>query len=118
VSGDSAASLSLRITFSRDVQIESVHRTTGMQPAFEINRASARSLAYLVTYGGTAMKNGVVAEIELAKSDEPLEIAIDPALTLLSDGGAHSATVSNGRLTVHGTAIGTTDHDKSRDREN
>jgi hypothetical protein len=96
-------SLSLRLIFDRDVRVEAVHRTLAAQPSFEISRSSSSSVAYLVSYPSSSLTGGVVAEVELSSADEDLAIAIDPALTLLSDRGTHSATVANGHLTLQHT---------------
>jgi len=97
------ASLSLRIVFTRDVAVGAVRRTVDLQPRFEISRVEPRSIAYLVSYP-SGVRSGVIAEIEF--DGQPVDAAIDPALTLLGDtAGGAAATPANGRLVVVGTKI-------------
>ena len=105
-------SLALRVRFSEAIGEASARHAGAVQPVFEINRRTADTLSYLVTFDErTPLLTGgertfVIAEIELA-SGVAARLEIDPALTLLTaNGGQQKATVATGTLQVRGTTVG------------
>ncbi len=103
--------LSLRVRVSGRAEIAAVRRAGAagqLQPLFEVTRRLPDGIAYLLSMGETALPGGAVAEIEVAAAPgAPVELDIDPSLTLLSDRkGMQKATVANGRLRIGGTTLG------------
>jgi hypothetical protein len=83
-----------------------------LQPSFEISRAAAGEVSYLVAFdqtnGGLVLRDrsAVVAEIELPAFTRGARIELDPTVTLLSDAsGTRKATVSGGTLRLIGTTL-------------
>ncbi|HEV8435003.1 MAG TPA: IPT/TIG domain-containing protein [Thermoanaerobaculia bacterium] len=100
----SPSAMSLRLRFDAAGEGVTIHRASGLQPAFEIVRHGDRELTYLVDYDGTM--NGVVASIEVPASARLSSIEIDGDGTLICDrDGIRKATVAAGTLTVNGTSI-------------
>jgi hypothetical protein len=102
--------LSLRVRAGGAATIAAVRRAGAakeLSPIFEISRPAAGGMAYLVSFGASAV-SGIVAEIEVsAAPGVKAEIDLDPALTMLTDqSGNEKATVANGRLQLGGTTIG------------
>jgi hypothetical protein len=107
--------LSLRLRFSAGVADAAIARAGAardLEPAFEISRASARELSYVVLFDARNAVSGggrpfVVAEVSIpAAGAAGMGIELDPSVTMLSDAaGARAATVGNGRLRLTGTAI-------------
>jgi len=100
----SPSAMSLRLRLDAAGEGIAIHRSSGLQPAFEIVRHGKRELTYLVDYDGTM--NGVVASIEVPAGARLSSIEIDGDGTLICDrGGIRKATVAAGTLTVNGTSI-------------
>ena len=90
--------LSLRLRIEGATSEPAIHRIVGGTPSFEITRASAHELSYLVSFDGNgwlkAAQPTTIAEIELTV-EESAHLSLDPALTMLSDrGGMHKATAA------------------------
>jgi hypothetical protein len=100
----SPSAMSLRLRFDGAGEGVTIHRASGLQPAFEIVRHGDRELAYLVDYDGTM--DGVVANIEVPAGARLSGIEIDGDGTLICDrDGIRKATVAAGTLTVKGTSL-------------
>jgi len=100
----SPSAMSLRLRFDAAGEGVTVHRTAGLQPAFETVRHGDRELTYLVDYDGTM--NGVVATIEVPAGTRLSSIEVAGDGTLICDrDGIRKATVAAGTLAVKGTAI-------------
>jgi len=109
-----AMSLAVRMEGSADATIHRAGAAAGLQPMFEVSRASDDALAYLIMFDQQtplllgANGSAVVAEIELS-SQAAGRLEIDAARTLLSNaGGTQSATVGNRMLTVRGLTLDST----------
>jgi hypothetical protein len=103
--------MALQVHFDGDVSKATITRAAaakGLSVAFETNQLAGSDLSYLVSYGNLTLGNArsaVVAEIAV-EAGSNVTLRVDPKLTMFSDqGGAISATVANGRLTVRGTTI-------------
>jgi len=101
--------MSLRVVFDGAVRNAAVHRAgdvRSIDPAFEISRSTSDSLVYLLAFDEKkAGLGGVVAEIEIESDNAQFSIAIDPALTMLSNqSGTKKATVSGGTLRISGAS--------------
>jgi hypothetical protein len=107
-----ALSLKLRILGEASVvAVRRVGAAQGLQPAFEMTRATSDGAAYLVAFDDRAAglaaagRSAVVAEIEVARGTAQARIDVDPALTMLSRGGVNQATVAMETLQVRGVTI-------------
>jgi hypothetical protein len=100
--GIAPGALSLRLRIEGAAGKPAIHRMVAGTPAFEITRASAHELSYLVSFDGNGLLGpaqvATIAEIELTV-DAIASLSLDPALTMLSDaGGMHKATAAAGTL--------------------
>jgi hypothetical protein len=115
-----ALSLRLRMDDASDATVHRAGVAAGLQPVFEVSRQSANELSYLVVLSGLQLgrDGAVVAQIEIPNGiTAGSAIAIDPALTMLSNAsGTRTATAGNGTLSLRGTRI-PNDSMKVRDRE-
>ncbi|MEO8380091.1 MAG: IPT/TIG domain-containing protein, partial [Acidobacteriota bacterium] len=119
-----AQALALKVRVSGDASVVAIRRAgaaRNIQPVFEVTRAANDGAAYLVAFAdGQALgASTVIAEIELSRGGEGLvRVEIDPAMTMLSSGGLHQATVANGALKVQGVLVGDTPVRRPSVREN
>jgi hypothetical protein len=103
--------MSLRVHFDGEAGNATIRKAGAAKDlavAFETDRFAGNDLSYLVSYGNLVLgtsASAVVAEIEVESRNATL--SIDPQLTMLSNqAGTMTASVSNGRLKVTGTKIG------------
>ncbi|MBV8520022.1 MAG: IPT/TIG domain-containing protein [Acidobacteria bacterium] len=105
--------IALKLRLEGAGNIVAVRRTAAVSaqsPIFEVSRPTADGTAYLLALDGrngsllTGAGRGVVAEIELAGATGG-RLSIDANLSMLSDLGAHKATVAAGTLEIHGTEL-------------
>jgi hypothetical protein len=112
-SAPQAISFKVRLdTRSGALAVRRAGAATELQPSFEISRAAAGEVSYLVAFdtregGGLALHGPtVVAEVELPVRTNGTRLEMDPAVTLLSDAsGTRKATVANGGLKLTGTDV-------------
>ncbi len=120
--------LALKIDFDRAVRGLSLHRAGAAKDTvsvFEINRPSASSVYYLVSFntqsgGGLVLGSEpqTIAEVELGGT-AGLEATFDPAVTTLGDAaGTRAASVSRGNLTLNGISTGDVSHPSPKGRRN
>jgi hypothetical protein len=100
--GIAPGALSLRVRIEGEGGDPAIRRVIAGTPSFEITRASAHDLSYLLSFNGNGLlqpgQTATIAEIELTVEGS-VRLSLDPALTILSDaGGTHKATAAAGTL--------------------
>jgi hypothetical protein len=100
--GITPGAISLRLRIEGTAADPAIHRVVAGTPSFEITRASAHELSYLLSFDGNGLlqpgQPATIAEIELTV-EESAGLSLDPALTMLTDGGGrYKATVAAGTL--------------------
>jgi len=108
------ASWSLQVRATGTAQIASMMlRRSGaavaITPVFETTRQSGQTASYVVSFDDAAAKtffargSAIVAELEIVSGTGRVDLALDPTLTLLSDGGGMTkATAGLGTLSLAG----------------
>jgi hypothetical protein len=105
-----AIALTVRATGAAPVAVRRAGAAAAAVPVFEISRATADRVSYLVSFdqtlGGLTIAGPmVIAEVELSGLGSG-RIELDPTLTLLANaGGTRKATVANGTLHLAGTTF-------------
>jgi hypothetical protein len=109
--------MALRVHFDSDAEVGAVAvqkagAAKDVPAIFEMSRQTGSDLSYIVSYDPRGLtlgdsRSAVVAEIEVPVADGNLSISLDPERTMLANqAGTMSATVSNGKLELKGTVIG------------